>query len=169
EVIALGKNSIILKGDWLNIPISQSWRIELSKENHIIWNVEVEIYEELDLEIEQANLMLSKEYKNWTIPGIGIGINDFPEEFTQDYDILPYRCWYGIPKKEGIMATGNNLPNIIFRPESESVSLKAIVENTDYLYQARLFQYQRSNMGKLFPHKYRFFSGIIEIKPHDKL
>jgi ABC-type polysaccharide/polyol phosphate transport system ATPase subunit len=158
-------NKIVLLGDLPYIPISQIWQIELIDENSILWKVDVEIYEELNLEIEQANLMLSSEYKTWLISGIAKG--ELIDEFTQDYDILPFRFWYGISGKQGIMATSDILPNINFICNLKGESIRGLIENTDYFYKARLLQYQKSNTIKLLPKKYTYFTGKIKIEPKE--
>lgn len=165
QIIQKGENELLVSGDWPYIPVTQIWEIKLIDENSILWRIEMEIYEEADLELIQANLMLINGYYDWEAVGIIKG--RFCDEFTHGYDILPYRYWYGKPQQNGIMVIDKTFPDIVFRPDMEDDSLRAIVENTDYLYQARLLQYQKSNIGKLSPQKYCFFAGIIEIKPHD--
>jgi len=152
-------NKIIILGDWPYIPISQIWQIELIDKNSIFWKIDTEIYEELNLEIEQTNLMLSSEYKFWVIPDINKG--EFLNEYTQDYDILPFRFWYGKSKRIGVI--DDKLPSVLFNCNSVDDFFRAIVENTDYLYKARLLQYQKSNVAKLSPKKYTHFEGVIKI------
>ncbi len=152
-------NKIIILGDWPYIPISQIWQIELIDKNSILWKIDTEIYEELNLEIEQANLMLSSEYKSWVIPDVNKG--EFLNEYTQDYDILPFRFWYGKSKRIGVI--DDKLPSVLFNCNSVDDFFRAIVENTDYLYKARLLQYQKSNVAKLSPKKYTYFEGVIKI------
>jgi len=165
QLIEKNNYKLVVLGDWPYIPLTQTWELELIDEKSILWKIETEVYEELNLELMQANLMLVNKYKNWTVGGVSQG--EFPDEFTKDYDILPYRCWYGLPKQEGIAATDNILPNIIFLEDTENKSLKAIVENTDSLHQARLLQYQRVNSLVLLSQKFCFFKGIVKIKPNE--
>lgn len=153
------KDRIVVSGDWPHISISQKWQIELRKKNRIFWQVDMEVYEETDLEIEQSNIMLSPEYKRWSVSERSQG--EFPEEYTDNYDILPFRFWYG--KVDYLQAESGVLPKIIFKAEARSDNLWAIVENTDSLYQARLLQYQMSRSRKLMPAIYPYFRGVIEI------
>ncbi len=156
-----GPDRIAVSGDWPNISISQNWQIELISKNSIVWQVNMEIYEEVSIEIQQINLMLSPAYKTWAVPGSTQG--RFPDEYTEDYDILPYRFWYGKAKK--ITAEAETLPRISFENDMKKENLRAIVENTDSLYQARLLQYQKVNIRKVLPGKYSYFKGIIKIEP----
>ena len=159
-------NRIVVSGDWSSLPISQTSQIELIEENSILWKVDTEIHEEVSLEIEQANLMFLSEYKTWGIPGICKG--EFIDEYTQDYDILPFRFWYGKSDQIEIKASDANPPSILFKCNQKDGHFRAIVENTDYLYKARLIQYQKSNhIAKLSPQKYTLFEGAIKIGPKE--
>ncbi|MFA5176848.1 MAG: hypothetical protein WC440_01700, partial [Candidatus Omnitrophota bacterium] len=151
--------SIIAVGSWPSVPILQSWHLELKGENSIYWKVDLEAYEEVFLEIEQANLMLSGAYDSWLIPEANKG--KFIDEYTAEYDILPFRFWYG--KSSEITARALNLPKVSFRNNLKGSGLRAVVENTDSLYRARLLQFQKSNPAALGVKKYRYFEGVIKI------
>ena len=160
QVNKIRKNKIVAVGDWPHISISQTWQLELIEENLIYWKAEMELYEQLNLEIEQANVMLSSKYKSWAVSNFIHG--EFLDEYTQYYDILPFRFWYG--KAREIAATAKNLPKIAFKSNTKDRSLRAIVENSDALYRSRLLQYQRTNDRNLLPGKYLYFEGTIEIE-----
>ena len=152
-------NKIIMLGDWPYIPVSQIWQIRLINKNSIFFKVETEIYEELKLEIEQANLMLFPGYKTWEASGVNKG--KFLDEYTQDYDISPFRFWYGKSKK--IKAGGDKLPSILFKFNLRDKFSRAVIENSDYLYKARLLQYQESGTARTVSKKYTYFEGEIKI------
>ena len=160
QVNQQGPNKIIVSGDWPHIPISQNWQIELISKNSILWQVNMEIYKEVSLEIQQMNLMLSPVYKTWTVPGFARG--RFPDEYTEDYDILPFRFWSG--KAKEIAAEAEILPKVCFKDDTKDEGLRAVIENTDDLYRARLLQYQKANNQKILPGKYSYFKGIIKIE-----
>ncbi|MBL7069186.1 MAG: ABC transporter ATP-binding protein [Candidatus Omnitrophica bacterium] len=152
---------IIASGDWPHLPISQVWQMELADENLILWNAEMKIHREVALEIEQVNLMLSPEYGRWAIPKLQTG--EFLNEYAQDYDISPFRFWYG--KTDQAEAVSENLPRVVFKNELKKDYMRAIVENSDDLYRARLLQYQKANADILLPGKRLYFKGAIEIVP----
>lgn len=156
---------ITASGNWPHIPISQIWQFELINGNLISWRVDIEIDDEIDLEIEQANIMLSSEYKNWIIPGINQG--EFLDEYSRDYDLSPFRFWYG--KTKAIRAKAARLPKILFKRDTKDEHLRAVVENTDNTYQARRILYQKADNRKLLPGKYPYFKGLIEIEPSTTL
>lgn len=152
---------IVVTGYWPYLPVSQKWQIELQDARSIAWSVETEVHEEAVLEIEQANLMLSDGYCDWSVPAGAGPKGKFSDEFTEDYDILPFRFWYG--PADALEAGGDGLPRIAFRSFSPGGFLKGLVENTDSLYRARLLQYQKANAGKLKTGKYPLFKGVIEV------
>ncbi|PIQ87343.1 MAG: hypothetical protein COV73_03550, partial [Candidatus Omnitrophica bacterium CG11_big_fil_rev_8_21_14_0_20_43_6] len=151
-----------VRGDWPYVPISQIWQIQLLNDNLFEWKVEIDIHQAVSLEIMQANLMLSSEYKNWLFPDNRIPCI-FLDEYTQNYDILPFRFWYGKPTRAGLTVTGRGLPQIQFSLQSKDEFTRGVIENTDYLYSARLLQYQKSGVNKLFPGRYPYFEGAIKI------
>lgn len=153
-------NTIVVLGSWPHIPVSQIWKISLVGKNMIFWQVDMEIYEDMDnLEIEQANIMLSSEYKNWIIPKFIQG--EFLNEYTDSYDIIPFRFWYG--KAGEITVVSDDMPEVSFRSNMDNAIFRAVVENTDDLYRGRLLQYQKANSDTIKAGKYTYFKGGIEV------
>ncbi len=148
-------------GDWPHIPISQTWKIELSDENVILWDIRMTIHRAIKLNLEQSNIMLCPKYKTWIVSNYGRGI--FLDEYTQRYDILPFRFWYGKAREITAQAESHALPEVYFRNDTDREDMRAIVENTDTLYRARLIQYQKENIASLLPGEYTYFKGIIKI------
>jgi hypothetical protein len=160
DVCSKDNDRIVVCGHWPNIPVSQTWQFELADKKTIIWKIDMEVFGELNLELAQANLMLSKDYKDWSIPEVNSG--KFMDEYTADYDILPFRFWYGPAGPKGIEARGN-LPYVLFKSILDNESFRGIIENTDYLYCARLIQYQKTKFNNVTPAKSAFFEGLIQI------
>ena len=158
-------NRMIFNGDWAYIPISQVWQVNIISENLIHWKVEMEIYDQVNLEIEQSNLMLSSQYKSWGIPDLIKG--EFLDEFTEDYEVSPYRFYYGKVDEIGFGVTDKRLPSILFKIEGKKDdSFRTVIENTDCLYKARRLQYQRAKVAKkMLPEKYKYFEGTIKVEP----
>ncbi|MFN7170050.1 MAG: hypothetical protein ACK4NT_02265, partial [Candidatus Omnitrophota bacterium] len=146
-------------GSWPYISLSQFWKISLSDVGKILWRVETEIAEKTDLELEHIGLMFIPEYKNWIAQNIYKG--DFSEEFSEDYDILPFRFFYG--RADELKSSVPGLPSLIFRVLNKDNSLRAMIGNSDYLYKARLFQYQRNLAGEILKLKEHFL-GEVELK-----
>ena len=155
-------DKIIAVGSWPNVPILQFWHLELRGDNSIYWKIDMESYKKVSLEIEQVNLMLSSVYDSWSIPNASQG--KFIDEYTANYDILPFRFWYG--KSSEITASALDLPKVSFKNNLKDSDLRAIVENTDSLYRARLLQFQKSIAVGSEIKKYRYFEGVVKIGEH---
>jgi len=49
----------------------------------------------------------------------------------------------------------------------EGHDYRAIVENTDDLFRARLLQHQKTNESSLMPGSYVYFNGMTELKSNE--
>lgn len=123
--------------------------------------MDIDVHEEVILEIMQTNIMLSSEYKNWQVARINRG--EFMDEYSNIYDILPFRFFYYMLEREGMTASGAGLPELTFQALYHDPSLRMIIENTDYVYQGRLLQYQKCSIDKLNKGKRTYFEGVIRI------
>ena len=150
---------IIAVSDWVHIPVSQIWEIEIIDDNKITWKISEEIYEMTNIEIEQANIMLSNEYRNWN--SLKLAKGKFLDDYTKQYDILPFRYWSG--KSGGISVSANGLPNVTFKNILNEEEHSLIIENSDDLYKARILQYQRAGGLNIAPGKYLYFQGEVVI------
>ncbi|PIQ90245.1 MAG: hypothetical protein COV71_05525 [Candidatus Omnitrophica bacterium CG11_big_fil_rev_8_21_14_0_20_41_12] len=160
--IKKNKKRMVIEGRWPHIPVSQIWDLEVISDDSIHWKVEMEVYSQVNIEIEQASIMLINEYREWFIENSSNG--KFLDEFTKDYDILPFRYWYGLVGKNGLGVTGNSLPKIIFTNTMCEQMAKGLLENSDFLHCSRIIQYQKYNNEILLPKKYSYFSGLIKIE-----
>ncbi|MBU1853421.1 MAG: hypothetical protein KJ957_05210, partial [Candidatus Omnitrophica bacterium] len=153
------RNKLVVYGKWLFLPICQKWRIETIG-NRVLWKVDTELFENIKLEIEQANVMVIDTYDEWILSN---GLQGkFEEFYSKDYDILPFRFCYLPLKKPLIKINGNDLSSLSFKCNRKE-GFKTLVENSDYFYRGRLLQYQKVNEEKL-PAKYKFFEGEISVK-----
>ena len=118
------------------------------------------IYRSIKLEFEQANIMLLSRYKKWVASGSTQG--EFIDDYTKNYDIIPFRFWYG--KTDKLSAFAETLPRVTFNCGIDQNETRGIIENTDSLYEARLLQYQRINQSEVNQGERQYFKGVIEIK-----
>ncbi len=161
SIIRKDNHSISLSGKWPYIPVSQLWQLELIAEDQWQWIVSMEIHKETVIELEQAGIMLISSYKSWSAGKEAKG--EFQDDFTPDYDILPFRYWYGKADKDTLTACGKDLPRVSFLNTAAATMARGLVENSDFIYSSRLLQYQKSNEKTLPPKKYPYFSGVIEV------
>jgi hypothetical protein len=160
RVLDKSKDMLAVSGDWPYLPLSQTWRIEKTGNGIFRWEADVCIREKMNLEIQQANIMLSGLYKKWSA-GDGFAGN-FNNEYTKDYDILPFRYFSGTARGP-ITALSQVMPQVLFGHNGNDGKLKAIIENTDSLYKSRLLQFYKACGKVLQPARYRFFEGTISV------
>ncbi|MBU1933424.1 MAG: hypothetical protein KKC66_05940, partial [Candidatus Omnitrophica bacterium] len=156
------ENTLVAYGRWLFLPIHQRWSIELKKDR-ILWAIDTEISGHIKPEIEQANIMTSDEYSEWSLSN---GLKGrFDGFFTDDYDISPFRYCYVELESPLIRVSHANLPLLSFSCKNGK-GLKAIVENSDVFYRSRIIQYQKTNDKNAADSddKYKFFEGEIILK-----
>ncbi|MEI6832328.1 MAG: hypothetical protein WCK61_06455, partial [Candidatus Omnitrophota bacterium] len=158
----LDKGQVITTGTWPYIPILQKWTVKVINENSLSWEIEMENLEGVHIEFEQACIMLSSKFRDWSVSGVNKG--KFIDEFTKDYDISPFRFWYGPSVTAGIKIMNDDI-SVLFDSSMNEKSLKGIIGNTDYLYSARLIQYQRANTQKPSTIKSEYFKGVIKVVP----
>jgi len=161
SLVKKDKQGMVILGKWPYIPISQLWKVEFIADNTIRWIISMEAHKELNIEIEQANIMLLNKYSRWFVQDEAKG--KFIDHFTSDYDILPFRYWYGESGKKSLIASGKGLPDVVFRNLDPDLMPRALIENTDYLYSSRLLQYQKNNIKTLTLGNRPYFSGVIKI------
>jgi len=135
------KHKLIARGFWAYLPIFQDWEVQLLNSKTIFWRVKMGFLEKTDFEIAQVNVMVSDKYKNWKVTNRAQG--KFSDEFTDNYDILPYRAWsdeaiYG----QMTLETLPPLPSVMFDCSQTSDS-QAIIANSDSLFKARILQCQK--------------------------
>ena len=166
EIERINDYKIIAHGEWIYLPISQDWEIELVSDNTIVWKIKMHIYEEVNIEREQTNIMLSSEYRDWVVTDTGRR-GKFPVRFNQGWKVL----YLGDAKTTKIAVNRSKkgkeyLPSVLFdcssMPENYSISAK----NTDELFNSRVLSCRKVNKGrmtKLLPGEYEYFIGKIEI------
>jgi hypothetical protein len=152
------RKRFVAYGKWFFLPIYQKWLIEIVK-NRILWRIDTQIQGDFKPEIEQVNIMAAEEYKEW---GLSNGIKGtFEDIYTDDYDILPFRYCYVSLKEPVINIEGKGLSALSFKCSCGN-GFKALIENSDYFYKARMLQYQKSGKNSQ-SNKYRFFEGEIAL------
>jgi len=150
---------IIAKNKWEDLPISQIWKIWIDKEGQILWVIDMEVEELLELEERRVGLMVSSEYKRW--------VNSYEEkEFPlikewKDMKLkyLDSRC-IGV---RGYIKDEKQLPSILFDFSQEKLKALPQIQNTDCRENARVLQVRMPGKKRYSPGTYRYFSGKILI------
>ena len=106
--------------------------------------------------------MLSHGFVNWETDE---NHGKFSDEFSQQYDILPFRFWSGTTNSIKVESAEGF--KIEFSCERALGGFMGIVENSDSFYRARIIQYQKPNFLEEKRNKnrseYLLFEGYIEL------
>jgi len=161
---------------WPKLPINQIWEIEILNNSKILWKIEMEVYEPVQIEREQTNIMLTENYLRW-FTGDG-SQGEFPEEFNGDYGGDWQSLWKGKPKANyiGVSAIRKKnifLPSIGLSCPKQTDDYVVNIVNSDMLFKARVLQCLRmyaEDKKEILPCKYTYFIGQIKINSlEDKL
>ncbi len=168
-------HKIIAYGKWIHLPISQVWEMELVDDHTILWKIKMQVYEEVNIESEQAGIMLLPEYSDW----LAIGSDKkgkFPYRFSksgQEWNLL----YSGGSKVKKIMAMvvnrpkecKNFFPSVLFNCSFMSENYSISAKNTDEIFKARVlccYKVNKKEKAELSPGVYEYFTGRIEISPN---
>ncbi len=159
SVKEFSQHRIIVCGEWVYLPIKQVWTLVI-KDGRLSWDIEMEVYKGLPIEIMQINVMLNPIYENWSVDGSVS--QPFPRDFPEDYDILPFRSWHG--KSRQLIAESSQLPKIIFEKQvGANGAFHGIIENTDIVQRGRLLQYQHAQRGDVSAGVHKYFEGLLYV------
>ena len=161
HTISQDDDTLVVRGDWLNLPIYQTWRLKLESDDTISLEISLDVKKQIDLAEEQTNIMLDNRYKKWSVIG-----SDARGEFTDTFDPKKWPAFYqdkNNPVKITVdkFITGNRLMPAVALDclkTDKNASLK--IKNTDSAFKSRLLQYARQDTR--YPRgSYKYFSGKI--------
>jgi ABC-type polysaccharide/polyol phosphate transport system ATPase subunit len=161
--------------EWLQLPINQIWEIEILDSGRILWRIEMDIYGRVQVEREQANVMLSDNYHSWFARS-GRG-GAFPEEFNDDYGGDWQSLWktaaaagFIAVSCAGKKGTSNGiLPAVLFDCPLRKSGHTVNIVNSDRLFEARVLQCLKVRSGRnteLNPGRQSYFTGQIKVGNH---
>ena len=129
-----GKNKFIAKGSWSDLPLTQSWEIEITSESSFLWSINLEVYKEVEIEQQHVSFMCVEDYKYWFSEYEG-------EEFFSGF--LEYEMdmiqKYITDGKIGINSQNNQLPAISLK-FSKELNNFAKIFNSSFNYKARVLR-----------------------------
>jgi len=170
EIQKSEKGKLTVTGYWPWISIEQTWSFSVINEKTILWNIERNAWEDVRLDKEQVNLMLSDAYKEWFTNKRIHG--NFPERFSVHNGFFWDRLWcgdatsmVGVKKsklKKGIFSR-EALPALIFGFSPRCRARYCVIENTDDLFQSRILQCELVSGEAPGSEKNVYFDGQIRI------
>ena len=137
DLIEKNEKKIITRGSWGQLPVTQTWKIEIVGENLFTWEVEIDVASEAEIEKQYMSFECSERY-NYYFSDYGTG--KFIEKFLEsEVDILQ-RC---IPAGTVGLFNSDNFPlPISVKSNNESSSFFKIF-NTDIFSKARVLRINR--------------------------
>ncbi|MEI7751185.1 MAG: hypothetical protein WCJ71_03745, partial [Candidatus Omnitrophota bacterium] len=154
----------VAKGSFHRFDISQIWKIELTVEGKIVFNVHFEGREAINIQERCISVMLSHEYKYWlTLTGEGV----FPpidEKQTAWSDVLGVDSPPNCVGLEGQKDTSHSAPSLIIKQVNPTLASRLRLITTDHFTNARVLEYrEKKEPGNISAQDYSSlgFSGEI--------
>jgi len=155
------RDSIILKNVWKNLPLVCIWRLTITEDYAILWDIDMQTEEYLEIDERRAVVMTSSLYKTW--------INSYEEG-----RFPPIIGWQDMPlaalssRIVGVRFSGQQplKPLILEFKDSEFGRSFPLIQNTSSEMQAHLIgaRFIDSEDKKSFAKgAYKFFSGKMSV------
>jgi hypothetical protein len=159
-----GENKIVATGTFYQLALTQIWRLEITDNYEIKWDIELDSEEPLEIQEGFINVMLTDEYEQWFTP---LEKTKFPLIMEQDKNWQAFldgnifrRCIGAEAKK----ISENRLPSLVFEQLNVDTKAFAQILNTDYLTNCRVLQYKMQglqNYSGTQANHLNYFSGRI--------
>ncbi|MBU4148825.1 MAG: ABC transporter ATP-binding protein, partial [Candidatus Omnitrophica bacterium] len=157
---------IIAVGRWPDLNVSEYWRIVFLNEKEFIWEIGIDVTEEVSIERFSASAIFIDDYKSWfTLEDK----TDFPDKFAH---LLEWQCSTiddSINRVIGFRGDNNMEeppPAIIFDRVQDNANMACHVGNTGSEISGRaiICQYAPEHSdGKYTKGRYRFFSAKVRV------
>lgn len=166
ELLVKGQDFVVIKNTWKTLPITCFWKFKIEEGGVILWNVDMEIEEFLEIDERRATVLLPPSYKSWVnsyeegrFPQI-IGWQDMPlENFSSRLVGLRF-------SKDGLSS-----PLALEFEDNKFGKMYPSVQNTSVEIGGHLIgvRFQDSQDKKRFrPGKYNYCSARILIFDNEK-
>ncbi|MBU1912024.1 MAG: radical SAM protein [Candidatus Omnitrophica bacterium] len=65
EIVEKGNDFAIIKNTWRQLPINCLWKFRIDKDGHILWTIDMEVEEFLEIDERKAIILTSPLYRTW--------------------------------------------------------------------------------------------------------
>ena len=157
---------LVATGKYYHLALSQVWRIEVSDNYEIKWEIEIETETDIQLHEIYANLMLVDGYKEWFVD---LERGEFPVIKEGDKNWKPVFFKHGPSACIGVYpqeSASGSLPALLFEQSRLRYLGQGAVLNSDYLSPGRILQYKTIPVSSdpiNQPTKFICFSGAIKV------
>ncbi len=159
-------SEIIAVGRWLDLNVSEYWKVVFLNEKEFIWEIVIDINEEIYIESFSTSAIFLDSYKSWfTLEDK----TDFPDKFAH---LLDWQCSTiddSINRVIGFRGNNNMEeapPAIIFDRVQDNTNVACQVGNTgsDISGRVMVYQYLPENLDRKYAKgKYRCFSAKVMV------
>jgi len=158
EIVALGR--------WQDLDVSEYWKIVFLNEKEFIWEIVIDISEEIYIERFSTSVVFIDSYKSWVTLE---DKTDFPDKFAH---LLDWQCFTIDDSINRVIGFSGNSdakeppPAIIFDRVQDNTNLACQIGNTgsDINGRAIVYQYMPENLGRKYAKgKYRCFSAKVMV------
>lgn len=151
-------NKLIAFGRWKDIPILQIWKLELTENFSILWEVDIDVVQEVNIQRQRLSLMFSETYEYWLS---SYKRGRFPQVFLEEHVDMLQRCI--VDGIIGLQSEDNKFPGVFLKLTKQSNIFGKIL-NSDFYNKARILNVEKIEPEantKFLPGKYPYFSTEV--------
>ncbi|MBL7196977.1 MAG: ABC transporter ATP-binding protein [Candidatus Omnitrophica bacterium] len=170
EVRKEGENKLLAIGKFYQLAFTQILKLELTRDNAVKLDIEIESEEPLEIQEAYINIMLTDRYARWFTT---MEKAEFPDITDKDKTWQPlldannFRKCIGV---EAVEKSGANIPSLAFEQSDLTHRNHAQILNSDYLSSCRVLQYKvlgLQNHSAIQSNRFVYFSGKITFNIQD--
>ncbi|MDP3041915.1 MAG: hypothetical protein Q8N62_04190, partial [Candidatus Omnitrophota bacterium] len=158
----LSQEKIYINVRYRDIPVEQKWTLSLTGEEELVWDVDIQVKETLQIPHKKISLFLSDKYTHWFNSSEE---GEFPRGFNWERIFLNQIDSRGF----GVKPAGD-YPGILFEVNVEGAPL---IQNTNEQLKGRAVQFELSdgkdNIQYAPGNTYKLFSGKIRLIEDEKI
>jgi hypothetical protein len=157
-------NVIRIIGEWLYLPISQSWEVEINEDNLLKFIVRMKINNDIEVDCLQTNLMVSEIYSQWIKEDRMHSFPVFNNNIDDSWDVV-YSSRDGVGHI-GVAKTterGLLLPTIILSAQEINAGQRLNIVNSDVYHRGRVLQCLDPAKRIIAAGDYLYFNGKITL------
>jgi len=164
RIVEENMNVIKIIGEWLYLPISQSWEVEINEDNFLKFIVKMKIDNEIEVDCLQTNLMVSEIYAQWIKDDQAHSFPLFDNNVDDKWDIV-YSGIDGVGRigVAKIAEGGVFSPTIILSAQEINAGQRLNIVNSDIYHRGRVLQCLDSTKKSIAAGDYLYFNGKITL------
>lgn len=157
-------NKLVATGKFYQLALTQIWRLELTDNYEIKWDIDIESQDPLEIQEGYTNILLTNQYAQWFTT---LEKGEFPliDDKDKNWQALlegnTFRKCIGVKAREAVDKT---IPALAFEQTNLSYKSQSQILNSDYLASCRILQFRTlgmQNYAATQANRFIYFSGRI--------